>query len=86
MQAGMVQTDQMRAAVDALCEVLGDGLRALYLHGSAVSGQLRPQSDIDLLAIIDQSLRDDQRRDLLAALLRISGRYPLRRAGRAALS
>ncbi|SEN35485.1 Nucleotidyltransferase domain-containing protein [Paracoccus alcaliphilus] len=76
MQAGMVQTDQMRAAVDALCEVLGDGLRALYLHGSAVSGQLRPQSDIDLLAIIDQSLRDDQRRDLLAALLRISGRYP----------
>lgn len=66
----------MRAAATALREVLGDALLAVYLHGSAVSSGLRPQSDIDLLAIVDRGMSDDQRSDLLAALLPISGRHP----------
>lgn len=42
----------------------------------AVSGKLRPQSDIDLLAVIDRGITNDQRNDLLTALIRISGRHP----------
>ncbi|MCG8511829.1 MAG: DUF4111 domain-containing protein [Rhodospirillales bacterium] len=70
------QTDRIPAATAALRNVLGDALLAVYLHGSAVSGGLRPQSDIDLLAVVDRGLTDDQRTDLLTALLRISGRHP----------
>lgn len=70
------QTDQMQAATAALQGVLGDALLAVYLHGSAASGKLRPQSDIDLLAVADRGMTDTQRKDLLAALLRISARHP----------
>ncbi len=70
------QTDQMLAATAALREVLGDALLAVYLHGSAVSGGLRPQSDIDLLAVVDSGLTEEQRTDLLTALLQVSGRHP----------
>nr|WP_313372341.1 aminoglycoside adenylyltransferase family protein [Brucella intermedia] len=69
-------TDQIQATIDALRTVLGDGLAAVYMHGSAVSGGLRPQSDIDLLAVIDRTMSTGQRSELLAALLRISGRHP----------
>ena len=72
----LAQTNQMRAAMAALQGVLGDALLAVYLHGSAVSGGLQPQSDIDLLAIVDRAMADDQRNDLMKALLRISARHP----------
>ncbi|MDR6759325.1 streptomycin 3'-adenylyltransferase [Mycoplana sp. BE70] len=70
------QTDQMRTVTDTLRRVLGNTLLAVYLHGSAVAGGLRPQSDIDLLAVIDRSMTDHQRSALLAALLQVSGRHP----------
>lgn len=69
-------TGQMQEAVHGLRSVLGEALLAVYLHGSAVAGGLRPHSDIDLLAVVDRPLTPAQRRDLLSALLRISGRYP----------
>lgn len=67
---------QARAATAILRDVLGDGLLAVYLHGSAASGKLRPQSDIDLLAVVDRGMTDDQRKDLLTGLLQISGHHP----------
>lgn len=70
------QTDQIRAITAILKSVLGDALVALYLHGSAVSGKLRPQSDIDLLAVIDRDITNDQRNELLTELMQISGRHP----------
>ena len=77
MQASLPeQSNQMRAATAALQDVLGDALLAVYLHGSAVSGGLRPQSDIDLLAIVDRAMRADQRHDLARALLRVSAPHP----------
>lgn len=77
MQASPLEhTNQIRAATAALRRVLGDALLAVYLHGSAVSGTLQPQSDIDLMAVVDRAMCDDQRQDLLKALLRISARHP----------
>ncbi len=70
------QSDQIQAATTALRNVLGDGLLAVYLHGSAVSGGLQPHSDIDLLAIVDRALDEDQRQALLKHLLRLSARHP----------
>lgn len=76
----MAQADEQQiAAVTALLrQVLGEGLAAVYLHGSAVGGGLHPQSDLDLLAVTEAVLTDAQRRALLAGLLALSGRHPAR--------
>lgn len=55
---------------------------AVYLHGSAVSGGLRPRSDVDLLAVIDKEMTPESRKSLAAGLMAISGRYPFDPAGR----
>ena len=69
-------SEQVQAALAALRGILGEGLLAVCLHGSAVSGGLRPQSDIDLIAVIDDDLAADPRRDLVTALSRLSARHP----------
>lgn len=66
----------------ALQECPGVSLLALYLHGSAVSGGLRPQSDLDLLAVIDQPLPRPERAALLKKLLEISRASAAPGAGR----
>lgn len=76
MQASPPETEQGSAALAELRRILGDGLLAVYLHGSAVSGGLRPQSDIDLLAVVERGLTGDERDALLSSLLRLSGRHP----------
>lgn len=48
-------------------------LLGLYLCGSAARGTVAAHSDIDLLAVAEHSLDDQQRKDLTAALLRLSG-------------
>lgn len=55
---------------------------AVYLHGSAVVGGLRPRSDVDLLVVIDQPMTSDVREQLAADLMRVSGRYPVDPEGR----
>lgn len=73
----MSQTShQVSAALAALRDIFGDCLLGVYLHGSAVAGGLRPQSDIDLLAVVDRDLTSDKRLALLSALLRLSGHHP----------
>lgn len=76
MQAVLNQSEQVSQTLTALCDILGGGLQAVYLHGSAASGRLRPQSDIDLLAVVRRGLTESERAALLSSLLRLSGRYP----------
>lgn len=54
--------------------VLGRNIVAVYLFGSAVMGGLRPQSDVDVLVIVDRGLSEGARHDLLEELMRASGR------------
>lgn len=75
------QIGQAWSAIETMRSVLQDALLAVYLHGSAASSGLRPQSDIDLLAVIDRPMTEEQRRRLLPELLRISGRYPAQPRG-----
>ncbi len=67
---------QLQAALVLVQEILNLDLQALYLHGSAVAGGLPPQSDLDILAVVDAPLSDEQRQDLIAALLSISAPHP----------
>lgn len=75
------QHSQLHAAVTLLQQTLGHDLLALYLHGSAVTGGLQPQSDIDLLAIVEHDLSPRQRNALTAGLLQISARHPAAAGG-----
>lgn len=61
---------------------LAELLVAVYLHGSAVAGGLRPHSDVDVLAIINRPLTPEVRRRLTTALMTVSGRYPSDPQGR----
>ncbi|WP_205648519.1 aminoglycoside adenylyltransferase domain-containing protein [Acuticoccus kandeliae] len=72
---------QVRAVAEALRSIFGEALVALLLHGSAVSGGMRPESDIDLIAVLDRRPSAAERSMLLAHLLRISGLYPARAGG-----
>ncbi|NLS15618.1 DUF4111 domain-containing protein [Rhizobium sp. P40RR-XXII] len=78
MRAAASRIPAEARAVSAIARrVFADGLLAVYLHGSAVAGGLRPQSDVDILAVIDQPMSDAMRKNLLSSLLDVSGRYPV---------
>jgi streptomycin 3"-adenylyltransferase len=81
MQPSANRSGEVRAATERIAGILGDDLRAIYLHGSAAAGPLRPQSDLDLLAVVGGGLTDRQRDDLLASLLCLSGRHPRAASG-----
>lgn len=66
---------QARQALRIVRNHLGDRVAGAYLHGSAAMGGLRPQSDIDLLVVVDGPLPYAARRTLVAALMKISA-YP----------
>jgi streptomycin 3"-adenylyltransferase len=67
--------DQADAVLGVLVEALPRGsVCGVYLYGSAVAGGLRPDSDLDLFAVVDRRLTDAERRAVLDGLLPISGR------------
>lgn len=68
--------EQASAVADLLRGLFGQALVAVYLHGSAVGGGLRAQSDIDLLAILSRPMSEVARHDLARALVGLSGRHP----------
>ena len=66
---------EAEAAVAAVVGVLGRRPVAAYVVGSAVSGGLRPMSDVDVLVVVREAPDEAQRRRLADALMRVSGRY-----------
>jgi streptomycin 3"-adenylyltransferase len=68
-------------AAGLLQSFFGSDLAAVYLFGSAVAGKLKPQSDIDLLAIIERPMSVESRRTFVAKLMAVSGRYPVAPGG-----
>ena len=65
---------QLTRVVDLTRDVLGADLVAAYLFGSAVLGGLRPESDLDVLALTRRPTTVDEKRALVERLLAISGR------------
>jgi aminoglycoside 9-adenylyltransferase len=60
--------------LDVLHRTLADGVVAAYLYGSACAGSLHPQSDLDLLVVVARPVTGAARKNLVAELLKISGR------------
>nr|WP_312970279.1 aminoglycoside adenylyltransferase family protein [Brucella intermedia] len=69
--------EEAAKALIVLQECLGSSLQALYLHGSAVNGGLRPNSDVDLLAVCDRNPAPETSALLVDRLMQISGRHPV---------
>lgn len=65
--------DEASAALAATRQCFPLTLVAAYLHGSAVSSGLQPNSDVDVLVVVDRPTTHLQRQQLLAALMPISG-------------
>ena len=71
--AGSAADDaQVRAAVGHVCEVLGDAVVGVLLHGSAVGAGLQRYSDLDLLVVVGRSTTGEERAQLLSSLLALS--------------
>lgn len=68
--------NQTQTVLEILHGLFRDDLRAAYLHGSAVLGGLRPQSDVDFLAVIDSPLTETRRQRLLTSMLKASVPHP----------
>lgn len=72
---------QLRAAVDAVTRVVpADAILGIYLYGSAVSGGLRPDSDLDLAVLTSRRLAPGEKDRLVDGLHPLS-RRSLRPAG-----
>ncbi|MEY1661370.1 aminoglycoside adenylyltransferase domain-containing protein [Isoalcanivorax beigongshangi] len=67
---------QLQSVLTLLQSLLGTQLLAVSVHGSWVAGGLQRHSDIDVLAVTQQSLDQPQRRALTDALLKLSEKYP----------
>lgn len=59
---------------DALAEVLGTKLEGVFLYGSSALEELRPDSDVDVLAVCGQALTHKERERLTECLLLLSKR------------
>jgi predicted nucleotidyltransferase len=64
---------QIGEVVAALQEVLGRALIGVYLHGSAVLGGLRAQSDLDMLAVSERHMTRHEKERMVPRLLALSG-------------
>ena len=74
--------DAARLASDVVRDAFNAELHGLYLFGSAVTGGLRPSSDLDLLALVTIPAEAGVYRDLARRLLAVSSWCPRTRTGR----
>lgn len=68
--------EQVAEILASIRDVLGRDLIGAYLHGSAVLGKLRAQSDLDLLAVSERRMSREDKVRLVEHLLAVSGTYP----------
>lgn len=73
---------QLDAVVGGVLRALGGSVVGVYHYGSAVMGRLRRLSDLDVLVVVDRPTTADQRWQLLAEIMPVSGNRAARLAGR----
>lgn len=74
MMEGPAVPAEAGQALEIARRCIGGSLAAAYLHGSAVAGGLRPDSDVDLLVVVDRPTTPSERACLARGLMAISGR------------
>jgi predicted nucleotidyltransferase len=87
MNPGLTDGDrgQIADVVGSLRAVLDESLIGAYLFGSAVLGGLRPESDLDILAVATRKSTDAEKDRLVDRLLVISGDDPAEASPRRAI-
>jgi streptomycin 3"-adenylyltransferase len=70
---GSGDREQLGRVVALLRDVLADDVAGAFLFGSAVLGGLRPESDLDVLAVSRRPITGGERRRLVERLLSVSG-------------
>ena len=66
------QADAVLAVVERTLS--GGTVLGVYLYGSAVTGGLRPDSDLDIVGVLNRSLNDGEKRALVDGLVPLSWR------------
>lgn len=66
--------EQIAQSIDVLQDILGKDLLGVYLYGSALLGGLQKYSDIDLLVVSNRQTTEEEKSELVKALLTISGK------------
>ncbi|WP_158622408.1 aminoglycoside adenylyltransferase family protein [Pedobacter sp. KBW06] len=64
---------EIEKVVRVIKEEAGRSIAGIYLYGSAVDGGLQKESDIDILAIIDGSLSQKSKCQLVKKFMQVSG-------------
>ena len=72
MESGRVPAQAIQTALIAE-KLFGHALSGVYLYGSATLGGLHPDSDLDILILIDEKLSHESRQILTERLLLLSG-------------
>src|SRR5437660_1423763 len=65
---------QIQLLLQGVRDVLRSDLVGAYLHGSAVLGGFRPDSDIDVIVLSTRRTTADEKRALIDLLLSLSGK------------
>ncbi|TVU90647.1 DUF4111 domain-containing protein [Vreelandella titanicae] len=68
-----VVPDEARQAQSIVEDVHGESIVGIYLFGSAVTGGLKRNSDVDILVVVNDSPTHKQREALTAQLMKVSG-------------
>lgn len=66
---------QIHKCLNLVNEILGQDLLGIYLYGSSILGGLQKYSDIDLFVVSNRATTREEKAQLAAALLKISGIY-----------
>lgn len=66
---------QLKSCLQLLQNTFGPDLLSVYLYGSSVVGGLQKYSDIDLFVVANRGTTHDEKAQLIANLLQISGVY-----------
>jgi predicted nucleotidyltransferase len=74
MHISQADQQQLTRVVSLVRDLLGPDAVAVYLFGSVVLGGLRPESDLDVLAVSRRPTSHEEKQRLVDRLLTISGR------------
>ncbi len=70
-----IATQQIYECLNLIKKIFGQDLLGVYLYGSSLLGGLQKYSDIDLFVVSNRATTYEEKSQLVAALLNISGIY-----------
>ena len=73
MLTNIVIPNEAKQAQSIVEDVLGELIVGIYLFGSAVTGGLKRNSDVDILVVVNDSPTHKQKEALVTQLIKVSG-------------